>query len=346
MKTRGLIGVVVVLAAAALILCAVPSAVRAQQARPIELTFGSPYAAEMPVSQPNKDWMEKMEKDTGGRVHFKTFWGGTVIDAAEGHTELAQGAADVGEISVIFARSGYYIAKGTFLFNYGAPNQQVVRRAAEQVRAKFPQIEAEYKGLKPMAWSANAATHLITRKPVRKLSDLKGMRIRPLGDFSKVFAALGAEVVQMPGADLYVALQKGIIDGAMMPGVAYDSFHLDEVAKYITMLNVYQSYTAQRAMNQASLNKLPPDIKKIFEGSIDWWGADADRILNKISDDGLQIAKKGGVEFINLSKEDMQKFNDAVKVEALKSAQDLDAKGLPGTQIFNETRRLIEAASK
>jgi TRAP-type C4-dicarboxylate transport system substrate-binding protein len=325
-----------------LIVYAAPHRTFAQQTKPIELTFGTPYIAEMPVQQPNIDWMKKIEKDTQGRVHFKPFWAGTVISAMEGQEELAQGAADVGEIGVIFARSGYQLTKGTFLFYYGAPNQQVVKRVGEAIRAKFPQIEQEYNGLKPMAWSSNAPTQLITRKPVRKLSDLKGMRIRTLGDYAKAFAALGAEPVQMPASEVYVGLQKGIIDGLMMPGIAFDSFHLQEVAKYVTMINILQPYTAQRAMNMNSYSKLPADIKKIFDQSIPWWGDESDRAINKISDDGMQMAKKGGVEFINFSKEDTQKLNDAIKVEALKSAKDLDAKGLPGTQIFNETRKLLE----
>ena len=172
------------------------------------------------------------------------------------------------------------------------------------------------------------------------------MRIRTLGDYSKVFAALGCEPVQMPAADLYVSLQKGIIDGLMMPYLAFDSFHLQEVAKYATELNILQPHSAQRAMNLNSFNKLPPDIKKIFEQSIPWWGDQADRVINEISETGRQIAKKAGVEFITLPKEDMQKLNDQIKVEALKSVKDLDAKGLPGTAIFNETRRLIEAGGK
>jgi len=344
MNRRGIAYFVTVSAAALFIALLVPCSTMAQQAKPIELTYGSPYAAEMPVQIPNIEWMKKIEKDTQGRVKFKVFWAGTVIDAAEGHEELAQGAADVGEISVIFARSGYYLAKGTFLFYYGVANQQVAKRVGEAVRAKFPEIEQEYKGLKPMAWSSNAATQLITRKPVRRLSDLKGMRIRTLGDYSKVFTAFGCGVVPIPASDLYVSLQKGIIDGVMIPLLAFDSFHLEEVAKYVTMLNIYQPYSAQRAMNINSFNKLPPDIKKIFEESIDWWGTAADRESNRVSDNGAQIAKKAGVEFITLPKEDMQKLNDQIKVEALKSAKDLDAKGLPGTKIFEETRRLIEAS--
>jgi TRAP-type C4-dicarboxylate transport system substrate-binding protein len=170
------------------------------------------------------------------------------------------------------------------------------------------------------------------------------MRIRTLGDYSKVFAALGAEPMQMPASEVYVGLQKGIIDGLMMPFMAFDSFHLAEVAKYATFLNIIQPDTAQRAMNQNSFNKLPPDVKKIFEQSIDWWGNEADRVMIKISDEGMEMGKKAGVEFIKLSKEDIQKLNDQTRVEALKAAHELDAKGLPGTQIFNETRRLIETS--
>lgn len=346
MNNKRLTSITTAFAALMLIMYAAPHGALSQQAKPLELTFGTPYTAEMPVQQPNIEWMQKIEKETQGRVHFKPFWAGTVISAAEGHEELAQGAADVGEIGVIMARSGYQLAKGTFLFFYASPSQETARRVSEQVRAKFPQIEQEYKGLKVMAWTSNAPTQLITRKPVRKLSDLKGMRIRTLGDYSKVFAAFGAEPVQMPASEVYVALQKGIIDGLMQPFIAFDSFHLAEVAKFATVLNIQQSFTAQRAMNLGSYNKLPPDIKKIFDLSVDWWGKEADRVVGKIADDGMQMGKKAGVEFITLSKEDMQKLNDQIKTEAVKVAKDLDAKGLPGTQIFNETRRLIEVSGK
>ena len=121
MRKKGKCGAVIVSAAALFLALVAAGTTRAQQAKPIELTFGTPYAAELPVELPNKEWMQKIEKETQGRVRFKAFWAGTVISGMEGHEELAQGAADVGEISTLFARSGYYLTKGQFLFTMERP---------------------------------------------------------------------------------------------------------------------------------------------------------------------------------------------------------------------------------
>ena len=58
---------------------------------------------------------------------------------------------------------------------------------------------------------------LHTKKPVKTLEDLKGMKIRSTGFSAKVVEALGAVPVAMPQGETYEALSKGIVDGDDRP---------------------------------------------------------------------------------------------------------------------------------
>ena len=68
----------------------------AKDAAPIQLTYGTPFAAEHPFSQIDQRWIAKIEKDTNGRVKIKPYWGGQIIGGANQVEEIAGGAADIG----------------------------------------------------------------------------------------------------------------------------------------------------------------------------------------------------------------------------------------------------------
>ena len=73
------------------------------------------------------------------------------------------------------------------------------------------------------------------KKPVNKLEDLKGMKIRCTGTSSKIVTHLGATPVAMPQTEAYDALQKGVVDGVMSPIETAKGWKFAEVVKYHTM---------------------------------------------------------------------------------------------------------------
>jgi len=56
----------------------------------------------------------------------------------------------------------------------------------------------------------------------------------------------------------------------------------------------------------------------------------------------LALAKKAGVQFVQMDKAGIQKYEDTFEAENLIEAKALDAKGLPGTKIYQEIRRLVK----
>ena len=93
-------------------------------------------------------------------------------------------------------------------------------------------------------------------------------------------------------------------------------------------------------------NKLPADIKKVFEDNIDWWGLENDKYFEGAHKAGFEFGKQQKVEFITLPKEELDKFYAAFKDDGSQRSQELDAKGLPGTKIYQEAQALVKKYNK
>ncbi len=323
----------------------IPIANMAQTAKPIELTYGTQYASNHTFSLVDQIVFQKIEKETNGRVKFKPFWGGAIMGGKETISEIAKGVVDIGLILPGSERTGFDIAQGLGLFMYGA-DQKVGRRVFLELLKKFPEMAAEYKAVKVLAWTGGTNYQIISRKPVNKLDDLKGMRVRATGDMLTIMKNFGAEGISPATSELYVNFQKGILDAGLLPLESLKSMRFAEVAKYCAILGFYKVHVGGRAMNLSTWNKLPDDIKKVFENNIEFWGIETDKMFEKLDSEAMYYAKNNGVKFTTLSREDMAKFNNAVKALAQQEEKKLDAKGLPGSKIHKEAQLLIEKYSK
>jgi TRAP-type C4-dicarboxylate transport system substrate-binding protein len=146
--------------------------------------------------------------------------------------------------------------------------------------------------------------------------------------------------------EVYVGLQKGILDGLIGPIETLEVLKLAEVAKCATMINSYRTHMGMRMMNLNKWNSLPPDIKKVFDSNREYYGQETEAETSRGNLHATDFGKKLGVEFIPISKEETAKFYAPIKTVAQTEARELDAKGLPGTKILNEAQPLILLYSK
>jgi TRAP-type C4-dicarboxylate transport system substrate-binding protein len=335
--------VIIVLAALLFVAFVFPAGVMAQQ-KVIELTYGTPYNVDHTFSKTDKKWFAKIEKETNGRVKFKPFWGGAIIGGGGGAIdEIAKGVADVGFISPGQAKTGFDLAKASFVFFTGATVKNG-RKIFNEARKKFPEFDNEYlsKGLKPICYSSGTDYQLLSKKPVRRLSDFKGLRAKTLGEIVDVLKELGMEGMASPMPEVYMNMQKGVLDAAFTTTETLQAFRFVEVAKYMTLMNLYRPHMSGRVMNLNTFKKLPPDIQKIIENNVEWYGEEADNDVIKGDIAGKDYGAKNGMEYIKLPKEDMDKFYSLVARDAEKEARKLDAKGVPATKIYTEIQRIIK----
>ena len=179
---KGQNNILILIVAACFAALLLPGVATAQQGKVIELSYGTPVGMDNPFSVADVKWIAKIEKETNGRVKIKPYWGGSIIGGKDAMEELRQDAVDIAFVNPSTSRSGFAILKASYLFFYGA-DQKVGGKVFKELLKEFPEIEKEYVGLKVLAWGGS--THqLVSRKPVRKIDDLKGMRLKVVGDIS------------------------------------------------------------------------------------------------------------------------------------------------------------------
>lgn len=311
-----------------------------QAADTIKLTYGSFIGENHFFATADKNALKKIEQDTNNRVKFQTFFGGSLISTKESYAKLKAGVADIANVSIVYA-PGFNLTKDQRLFWYGCDDKQALD-IYHKVLAEFPDIEKEWSDLMVTALTNMPSFQLITTKPIRRLADFKGMKLKTTPELIPSLNALGAEGISVPISEIYISLQKGIIDGAVLPYDVFKSFKLTELCKYTTKLNYFLGPYPTRAMNLDVLNRLPKDIQGPFRNIRQFWSREIEKGAFGSKDGGLQAAKDAGVEFIELPPDELQAFYKLIKKNALVAAERLDDKGLPGTALFKAVRKHLD----
>ena len=308
----------------------------------IKLTFGSIYTVPHPEARADMDWIDKIQKDTNGRVQIVYYPGSTLVSTENCFAELQSGVADISYTNVGSQPYGYDIHRNSQPFLYGVADGLTRIKIYKELANEFPEIPAEFAKAKILAIRAGNNYQLITRKPVRSPDDIKGMTIRAMGATGNWFKAMGGDAVAIPMGDTYLSLQKGIVDGAFAPYETMKSFAFAEVAKYCTILNTTTSPYYARAMNWNVWNKLPPDIQKVFDADYDYWGEQQEKYYVANDQAGIDEGKKQNIEFITPTAADTARFYQSLQTTCQAIATDMDSKGFKGTAIFNEYRALAK----
>jgi TRAP-type mannitol/chloroaromatic compound transport system substrate-binding protein len=147
-----------------------------------------------------------------------------------------------------------------------------------------------------------------SKVPIRSLQDLKGKKGRFVGLAGPVLQKLGASVTPLPTAEVYSALEKGVVDFADRGGLAanYDA-GLYEVAKYIILPGFHQPTTATcYVANMGAWQKLPKDIQAIVETASREASAELFQLHLVKGQEALEKFKAKGCEVIYLPEADIK----------------------------------------
>ncbi len=190
-----------------------------------------------------KAFADKVKQYTEGRVEIQVFPGGTLGKALKIAETVEKGVAEVGHTWM-----GYDWGKDktTVVFGGFAGSMDSERMLHWLYEAGGLEMWADFRMEKfgvvsmPM-FIRTAEAFLHSRKPVRSLADLKGLKIRTAGAWLEISKSLGASPVTMPGAEVFTTLERGGIDATEW-GTLYENisagFH--KIAKYVIIPGVHQ----------------------------------------------------------------------------------------------------------
>jgi tripartite ATP-independent transporter DctP family solute receptor len=164
-----------------------------------------------------------------------------------------------------------------------------------------------------LCWmDAGARNVYDSKKPIRTIEDLKGQKVRVMGNpmFVDMMNALGGNGVAMGYDQVFSALQTGVVDGAENnpPSFVFDNHY--QVAKYYT-LTEHLIVPEMLVFSRVSWDKLSPEDQGLLKKLGREAQLDERELWKKVEADAMTRMKAAGIEIIPIA--DKKPFQDAVK---------------------------------
>ena len=310
--------------------------------KPIELTYSVFFPPTHVQAKLAGEWAKEISARSGGKVKIVVFAGGALTKADQCYQGVIDGVSDLGMSAFAYTRGRFPLLEGLDL-PVGYPDGVSATRAAQALTVKF--APAELMETKLLYMHAHGPGVLATKKPVAKLGDLKGLKIRATGFSAKVAESLGGSPVSMPQGETYEALQKGVADATFCPLETLKGWKQAEVIQCVTDSRCVGYTTAFFVvMNKEKWAALPADVQKMFEEvSAEWWPKHG-QAWNEADDEGLAYAKELKRDLVTLDAAEQAAWVKQVEPLLQDYAARAAQKGLPGEAFLAELKGLVAEA--
>jgi len=233
----------------------------------IRLGHGLPATHYIAIQYAN--WAKMIKEESNGRLNVKIYPGGQLYTDTNLISAVKTGACEMGAVysfnltSIIpefniFVIPGVFNGRDTFL------------KAIEGYVGEKLFEKTEEKGIKALGWIVWAIggedQGVISKKPIHVPSDMKGMTVRSMGSQQAQYFEeyCGASSGYVPGAELYMALQRGTLDASSATLSHLIDRKLSEVAPYFCKIP-QASYPTVLIMNKGFYDKLPEDLQQVID---------------------------------------------------------------------------------
>jgi len=212
------------------------------------------------------EWIDMINKASGGRLNIEFMGAGEIMPVIETWDAVSRGV-----IQMNVTCPGYWLGK-TPIANFADPIPGSMRDVRDAY-AVFHQLGVEElvrKGygqhnIYLVEITPSYPTTLMTQFPVTKLSDLKGRKLRSMGQAAAVLTEAGASTVYLPAGEIYGALEKGLVEGATWGSInTCVEMGWHEVTKYILMPDLFPVLCSDVQVNMDVWNELPDDLKELL----------------------------------------------------------------------------------
>ncbi len=295
------------------LVCSGPSTASAAAQKPIELKWANFQTKEADSIPPLMQWLKEIEVKSKGALKPKMYFVGEIAETKDLVPLCRTGSIDVISVPPIYF-TGLFPLNGAPQSYY--PLNKTVEQAVYTWRMglrDLPEVQAEFtrQNLYCLNRSSLGIYKLISKKPVRNLADLKGMKLRIIGgDYpAEMVKAAGAVPVFQAVQDMYEGFMRGVTDGILLGTPAIYAYRLNEVGKYIGW-PIGGVLGWANCINLNLWKKLSPDMQKLLQQTATEWGA---RDLQAMLDNENTFAQKlkdAGVQFLDFDQKDFQAIVD------------------------------------
>lgn len=293
-------------------------------------------------------YAREVDEASNGRLKIEVFHGASLGPAAKHYDLVANGIADMAYFVT-------YNAPGRFPMSdiFSLPNVMANAKSDEDatrilMKLAPDHLHPEFKGVRIVWLAASSLGSVYTaREPVPTLEAIRGKRLRVTSNAIKeVLKEVGADPISVPPGDVAEALQKNSLDGTHGSRGTVWTLKLGDLLRYeMPLLSTY--LVVGLAINEASYDRLPPDLREIVDsiGGVEG----AVRYVSTLGPDNPVVAdyiRSFAFEQVEPDPALAKAVADAAAAYSENVLATYDAKGPEGRALFDLVREMDRAGSR
>lgn len=309
------------------------------------LTFADSFPAGHYLSEhAMKIWMKRVEELTNGEIDWTYFPAGQIAKAKGTLTAVRDGRIDAAYVGISYFADKLPLNTVSMLPGMTTSSSAGSPAYWQLLKDDTPLREEFLKNNSVPVFGAMIDPYqmVMATGPLMTPEDFKGKKIRSAGGaMNLTLERLGAIPVAMPAPDMYVAMERGIVDGTLFSVNSIKPYRVNELAKSLSRNGSFGTFVFSIAVNKATFDSLSPEIQKAFIQA----GDDTVKHLSSYVDESvgknIEEFAKEGIEIYDFPPETM-KVIDAALGEAEQDWVDrIAARGLPAEAVLTEFKKAM-----
>ncbi len=315
----------------------------------INIRFNLMYSPKHPLCREVfNPWAKKVSEVTDGRVKVTMFYASALFKPKQAYDAVSSRVGDMGLVLPTYARNRFLINGVMDLPMVAGEKASINSEAFWKLYQEFPEMQKEFSDVKVLWTYMNTAFQLhFAKKEVRNLKELKDTVVSAGGTVqARIMKLLGASVESIPMNQVYLALQKGVIEGCFLNYGPLRSQRIADLLHYHTNANL-MAVVFFVVINKDVWAEISPEDQKAI-GKIS--GIEGARLVGSVFDryqvrDMEWMAKKGD-KFYTLDPAQRQGWANKIIPIRDEWVRDAKAKGVNGEPILKRALELMSEKSK
>ncbi len=291
-----------------------------------------------------KPWMEKVTKETNGLVQFEHYPSEQLGKVKDLLTLTLSGVADIAYVPPTYVPEKMplsTVAELPGMFPLSCIGTKAYWSLAKD--GLIYQKELAPNGVRSLFTFSFPSYQLFTRKKFETLKDIENLKIRSAGwgvDIS--VRHMKAVPVRMPAPEIYEAVSRGTVDGAIVPISSAVAYNWQDVFRFMTTDQNWGSFILNYVVSEKRWKTFPPNVQKAMVDAGEEITQEFCQKMEKEEEAYIAQLQKANVKAVHLSPADEKQLKAQAEEIAQEWAKGLDAKGKPGTQVLNAYREAIQ----
>lgn len=295
------------------------------------------------VPETNKR-LKKMK--SAHKIKWREAYGGTVAKLGGVLEAVETGVLDMGLVAYPFEPAKLFLHNFSYYVPFGTPDPIQAYRIGAKLHKEIPFLHKVFEDKYNQVFLATTSINnynIVTKFPIKKVSDVKGHEIAAAGPNLPWVTAVGAIPVQDNLTQAYTSLQTGKYEGWVMFVDATWGFKLYEVAPYYTITNFGAIVVGAITINKDVWKGLPKDVKKVLREVSEEYGLKQAQAALAKQTKGLAAMKKAGAKISTLPFSEQQKWASMLPNIPQEKADEADKKGMPGSIVIGGYIKALKA---